>query len=110
MKTSMALVSASETAHVLRLALGQRRAWSDFLADCIRERADLNGLTLLPYAARAQGTDVKRPLYRASDIRRFIVAARMRDPDLRGGPPAAATYELDDAPGLPWKARLARSL
>jgi hypothetical protein len=103
------LLSAAETATILRQHLGPARAWRDFLADCIRERSQLHGLVLLPYAARDGGRRlVPRPLYRAADVVEFIRAVRSANPSLRAAPIAAEVFEVTTAPGLPWRLRIAR--
>lgn len=97
------MLSAGETAFILRLALGPRQ-WSDFLADAIRDKtAGIGGLVLLP-AARGPR---RVPLYRPADVAAFIRQVRTIDPSLRPGPVASVLYQVDDTIGLPWRARRA---
>lgn len=94
---------------MLRMYLGPARQWRDFLADSIRGRGALHGLTLLPYAAREGGSNqVPRPLYRATEVVAFIRDVRLRDPSLRPASITLQHFELDTTPGLPWRMRIAR--
>lgn len=72
-------VSASDTAVILRAALGDLRAWSDFLSDCIRGRQSIHGLTLLP-CARMKDRGHFRPRYSMRDIKAFIAAVKRVEP------------------------------
>lgn len=63
-------ISAADTAFLLRARLGDMRAWGDFLADCIRGRADIGGHTLLPCARLHDRCD--RPVYAVADVNIFI--------------------------------------
>lgn len=103
-RTTSNLLSASETAHVLRQALWPRQ-WRDFLADCVRNRAGLHGhLQLMPYARDKS----RHPLYRPIDIRIFIAEARRLDPTLVSKAKVVAhRYAHDDTIGLPWTHRVA---
>lgn len=97
------MLSAAETAFILRLTLGQRQ-WSDFLADATRDKTTgIKGLVLLP-AARGPR---RVPLYRPADVAAFIRQARAIDPSLRPGPVASVLYQVDDTIGLPWRMRRA---
>lgn len=67
------VITDNETAHILQCKLGSIRAWSDFLCDCRRGKADLHGHMLMPACVMVIGRS-KRPMYRVSDIRDFINA------------------------------------
>jgi hypothetical protein len=110
-KEHVPLLSAGETAHVLRLTLGPR-GWSDFLADCIRGRTPgLSGwLRLTPYATTKMDAKAARPLYRACDVLAFIEAARAADASLGPHPVKAGHYIVDTTIGLPWSMRQAAGL
>lgn len=73
-------VSASEAAHILMLGLGPMRSWSDFLADNIRSRQLLCGLSLLPCCEQHDGRR-NRPRYAVSDLRSFIQNVRLKIPE-----------------------------
>jgi len=68
------LISATETATILRRKLGAVRAWEDALADMRRGRTSYLGLKLLPYGRLHDGT-CHRPYYMLTDIRQFIANA-----------------------------------
>ena len=108
--TAVQLLSAAETAHVLRIALGQRQ-WRDFLADCIRDRTPGvgGGVKLMPYAATSSAGRAARPLYRAVDVRRFVEEARASDPRLRPKRVSSDLYMVDATFGLHWARRKATS-
>lgn len=102
------LLTAAETAAILRQYLGPARQWRDFLADCIRDRTSLHGHTLKPYAARGGGRNlVPRPLYRGADVVAFIRSVRLADPSLCPAPVKAKPFTLENATGLPWRLRVA---
>ena len=67
-------LDTGEVAFFLRQTLGRMRgSWSDFLADCIRDRADLHGLQLLPVArVKLPGDRWKRPRYTIASVKEFI--------------------------------------
>lgn len=79
MKTSIQTISAADTAFLLRAKLGPLRAWPDFLADNIRHKQNLHGLTLLP-CARKQDHRLFRPVYNIKDVERFIDEVLTLDP------------------------------
>lgn len=72
MKTK--IISASETAYILRKHLGPIRAWRDFLTDNIRERQDVGGLKLTP-CGKMKGR-CKRPLYDIRDVAKFVAEVK----------------------------------
>lgn len=73
----MDTLDTGETSLMLRLALGPVRTnWSDFLADCIRDRASLSGLQLQPIVRiKLPGDRCKRPRYTTQDVKNFILEA-----------------------------------
>jgi hypothetical protein len=67
-------ISASETAYLLRQALGPVRSWGDWLADLLRDRAAPHfGLRLLPVAGLK--SRCRRPVYATADVAKFIRSA-----------------------------------
>lgn len=101
-------LSSAEAAFFLRCALGPVRNWSDFLADCIRDKSSHMGLTLLPVCrVRMSGDSCARPRYSAQQIKTFIKEALVLEPR-----PADAMQvriqpvEIDDElMQLPWHMR-----
>lgn len=73
------VLSAPETAFVLRRALGALRAWDDALADMRRGRADCYGYVLKPLGRSHDGR-CRRPIYALQAIKEFIVAVRAAEP------------------------------
>ena len=73
------LVTAGETAYLLQHQLGSIRQWRDFLADNIRNRQSIEGLTLMP-RGRLQGPKGYGPAYMLADIKAFILAVKAADP------------------------------
>ena len=69
--TNIETISAQDAALMLRQKLGNIRAWSDFLSDCIRAITSLHGRTLLPVARQHDGKAF-RPRYARSDVLKFI--------------------------------------
>jgi hypothetical protein len=67
-------LDTGDVSHLLRQALGRIRTnWSDFLADCIRGKASISGITLQPVVrVRMPGDRCKRPRYTAESVRTFI--------------------------------------
>jgi len=60
----------------LYITFGPIKAWSDFLADCDRDRADFHGLQLHPVCYLRSSTGrAKRPVYDRQEVKDFIVAA-----------------------------------
>lgn len=94
MRTDTTIIPAQEAAYLLRLKLGPIRAWSDFLADCIRGRASLRGLTLTP-CLRIKNGGTFRPMYALEDVEAFIAEVLKTEPS--AGPTAikANTLSVD---------------
>lgn len=93
-------VTAPEAAYVLRSMLGPMRSWSDFLADVIRNKADIDGLTLQPCCRLHDGRAL-RPHYARSDIMAFIREVRAIYPDAMPTPVKSTRLEIDD--GVYWR-------
>ena len=74
----LATWDAADTAFYLRAKLGRARAWGDFLSDCIRDRTDYFGLTLLPIAYLSDRC--RRPVYQVTQVREFVELALQRAP------------------------------
>lgn len=89
-------VSAQETAVILWAELGEHRAWSDFLADCIRGKANINGRTLLP-VARVRRRGALRPVYALSHIRKFVADVLSSLGGVSKGPSKTITLPIDTA-------------
>lgn len=80
--TMTATVTASEAAYTLRVALGPLRAWGDFLADNIRGKQSVQGITLLPCCRKKIG-GAYRPMYAVTDVCAFIEAVLAVEPSAR---------------------------
>ena len=94
---SAKLLTAGEAASVLWNQLGPIRNWSNFLADCIRSKQAIAGITLTP-CARLQGMRGLRPAYSLADIEAFIRAVKAVMPDA-GKPACPVTVQLDTSRG-----------
>lgn len=100
------MLSAAETAHVLRTKLGPLRAWSDFLTDCIRHKTNLHGLTLMPAAVMKIGRS-KRPVYALADIAGFVREVWDVLPESRTPRPLAPIYvEVDPKDCRSWRLKV----
>jgi len=99
------LISATEVQFALRLGLGPLRAWSDFLADCNRDRTNLFGLQLLPYGTRKMRA--VRPMYCPAEVGDFIRAVWAEEPSLKKSWRALDKndFMVDTAPALPWRCK-----
>lgn len=64
-------VALAEAATLLRLKLGAKKNWTNFLTDNIRDRQDIAGYTLLP-CARQHDERNFRPVYHVQEIYEFI--------------------------------------
>lgn len=65
-------INQADVATLLHGRFGSLRHWRDFLADCIRDRASINGLQLLPIGyVRAKGKS-RRPVYDLATVEEFI--------------------------------------
>jgi hypothetical protein len=90
------LLPASETAYMLRRALGPVRSWDDCLADMRRDKTSCYGFVLKPYAKMHDGK-THRPVYLATDVHDFITAILEiipYKPEFR----SARTYEVEIDP------------
>jgi hypothetical protein len=79
MTTGTPVIQASEAAFLLRAKLGPIRAWGDFLADNIRGRQDIHGLTLKPCCKKTVGRGF-RPMYALTDVEAFIAKVLKVEP------------------------------
>lgn len=75
MTTTVATISLSEAAYMLRQALGPLRNWASFLTDNIRHKQSVHGLTLEPCARQHDGK-AYRPVYGVEDVLTFIEAVK----------------------------------
>lgn len=89
------VLSAPETAFLLRLKLGPIRAWTDTLHDMRRGRASVCGFVLKPVVRVHDGISW-RPEYAVEDIHKFIENVTATHPDAKSGvPPRVMEVELD---------------
>jgi len=101
--TMTATVTASEAAYMLHKALGALRAWGDFLADNIRGKQSIHGLTLEPCCLKKiQGA--YRPMYAVADVHKFIAAVLACEPAARTKAPITV-IDLPVERGRPWRAQ-----
>ena len=69
-------IKQADAGSMLHTAFGSVRTWSDFLADCIRDRTSFHGLQLHPVCYLRSSTGrAGRPLYDRQTVLDFIVAA-----------------------------------
>lgn len=94
------ILSAAETAAMLRVRLGALRAWRDFLSDCIRDRQGIHGLRLMP-CARMHVRGSFRPVYALDDISEFIEAVMRVEPTAGKCPIKAQELMIDRR--YPWR-------
>lgn len=88
-------ITAGETAHYLQVHLGSLRQWRDFLSDCIRNRQDIKGCTLMP-CARKRGATGLGPVYSVNEVKAFIMAVKATEPRA-GKPVRAVIVKIDTA-------------
>ena len=96
MKKRVRTLDAQDTAFILRKRLGALRAWPDFLADCIRHRTHICGLTLQP-VCKARDERAMRPRYALTDIAEFIHAVLALGIGAGPEPIQAIEFEIDDS-------------
>lgn len=103
MKVARKVYFRGQAALICSQLLGnsQVSSWDDFLADCVRERQQLFGLTLLP-CGRMEDRGVHRPVYDESDIVRFVHRVQAEDP-VRFGPGRLKPMEVMLDPTIPWR-------
>jgi arylamine N-acetyltransferase len=102
------LLPASETAYVLRRALGPRKAWEFWLADVRRGKAGACvGPILLPCGrVKDPAFGGFRPVYAIDDIKAFIIEFRAANPGSKAEiSPTVYTAETDTGDMRHWKAR-----
>lgn len=97
------VMTAPETAALLRQQLGPIVAWDDWLSDRRRGRGDqLADFDLQPCAA-IRGL-CRRPLYAIQDIAAFIGGVRRRFPSAKPGiKPTVLTIQLDSEDCRSWR-------
>lgn len=93
-------ISAAEAAYLLHAKLGSLRNWGDFLADAIRDRASIDGLTLLPCCRMHDGRAL-RPRYDAHAVLNFINEVKARHPE--AGRTKITPLMLDVPPSPLWR-------
>ncbi len=94
MTTDTPVISASETAFLLRVKLGPIRAWGDFLADNIRGKQSINGLTLEPCSRKKTGKGF-RPMYALEDVEAFIESVLALEPKAGKAPIKPTVLAVD---------------
>ncbi|MFC5549519.1 hypothetical protein [Massilia aerilata] len=100
------VMTAPETAYLLRRELGPLRNWDDTLSDMRRGRVEsVHGATLLPICkGKYQGA--WRPMYAAADVLAFIKAVLAADPGaVRHAPYQVKTALTDPTDTRPWYTR-----
>lgn len=90
----------SEVATVLRVRLGNLRAWYPFLADNIRGRQDVCGFQLLPCGMQQDGRAF-RPVYAVADVEEFVSNVLAALPGAGREPITPTTLQLDRS--IPWR-------
>lgn len=102
------LISAPETAFILRQALGPFKAWEDWLSDVRRGKAGAcSGPILEPYCKlKDPEFGCFRPMYAVQDIKAFILQFRSANPaSCVGIKPTVYIAEIDAGDMRHWKAR-----
>jgi len=100
MTTGIPVIQASEAAFLLRAKLGPIRAWGDFLADNIRGRQNIQGLTLKPCCRKKIGKGF-RPMYALTDVETFIAKVLKLEPKAGKAPITPVVLEVDRK--KPWR-------
>jgi hypothetical protein len=102
-RVQVSVLSAPETAALLRQALGPAVAWDDWLSDRRRDRGDpLADFLLLPCAYIQERC--RRPVYAVKDIIAFIESFRERHTySLPKTKPKVRVIELDTEDHRSWK-------
>lgn len=107
------LLSAPETAHLLRQALGPFKAWEDWLSDVRRGRAGAcSGPILEPYCKlKDPEFGCFRPMYAAGAIKAFIHEFRSKNPASCAGIKATVYIaEIDAGDMRHWKVRKLKTI
>jgi hypothetical protein len=109
MRVEAEVLSATETAMILRVKLGILKAWPSFLADCIRDRQSLYGHQLQPWASlHVSEAVIGRPLYRREDVDVFVAKVLCAGGIKAAAPTIRPTRVIvENAPGVPWRMRRA---
>lgn len=100
MKIDTPVISASETAFLLRARLGPIRAWGDFLSDNIRGRQTIHGLTLAPCCRKKIGKGW-RPMYAVNAVEQFIADVLAIEPKAGKAPIKPVVLAVDRM--KPWR-------
>lgn len=90
----------SEVATLLRVRLGNLRAWYPFLADNNRGRQDVCGYQLHPCGMQQDGRAF-RPVYALADVEEFISNVQAALPSAGREPITPTTLQLDRS--IPWR-------
>jgi hypothetical protein len=101
MKVKALVLTAADTAFVLRAKLGPLRSWPTFLSDGIRGRQDIAGHRLLPCCRRRERR-AYRPAYALTDIEEFVRNVLAEEPAAGKIPITAAPVVIDTSLG--WRA------
>lgn len=99
MLTKIKALSTAETTALLRHHLGPLRSWGFFLADNIRGRQSIAGLTLMPSLRLKNAKGSFCPAYSAAVVMKFIKAVQAAVPAARPTKVEALTVEIDTAIG-----------
>lgn len=94
------VLTAADTAVVLRAKLGSLRSWPDFLSDNIRGKQCVHGYTLSP-CGRKKFKGRYRPMYALSEINAFIDHVLAIEPSAGKRPIKPISLAID--PAKHWK-------
>ena len=94
-------ISQADAAVMLRVKLGDLRSWQDFLADNIRGRQELAGLTLLPCGQVRGPRGCLRPVYSLQALNDFVEKVKAAVPGAGKKPIKTIVLAIDTGRG--WK-------
>ncbi len=99
MKVDTGTISTFETSLLLRLGLGDLRGnWGNCLADMLRGKTSIKGITLLPCARKHDGK-MYRPVYAITDIQEFIEKVKSKIPSAGKTPVKSTVLQIDTGKG-----------
>lgn len=99
MRVDTNTVSTFETSLLVRLGLGDLRGnWGNCLADFIRGKTSIKGITLLPCAKKHDGR-AYRPVYALADIQAFIAKVKAVIPSAGRTPVRSTVLSIDTGRG-----------